>query len=144
MTSRGDTGHAESVRITYDPRKISYGRILQIFFSIAHDPTELDRQGPDEGTQYRSAIFPSNAEQAGVARDYIAQLDKAHVFGAPIVTTIETGKTFYPAEAYHQDFLAKNPHYPYIVINDLPKIEALKRVFPSVYRPDPVLVGARS
>jgi peptide-methionine (S)-S-oxide reductase len=144
MTSRGDTGHAESVRIAYDPHKITYGKILQIFFSVAHDPTELDRQGPDEGTQYRSAIFPSDAVQARIAKGYITQLDKAHVFAAPIVTTIETGKTFYPAEAYHQDFLAKNPSYPYIVINDLPKIEALKRLFPGLYRPDPVLVGARS
>jgi peptide-methionine (S)-S-oxide reductase len=144
MTSRGDTGHAESVRITYDPHKITYGKILQIFFSVAHDPTELDRQGPDEGTQYRSAIFPSDAEQARVAKDYIAQLDKAHVFGARIVTTIETGKTFYRAEAYHQDFLARNPNYPYIVINDLPKVEALKRLFPARYRADPVLVGAGS
>ncbi|HKN29638.1 MAG TPA: peptide-methionine (S)-S-oxide reductase MsrA [Roseiarcus sp.] len=144
MTSQGDTGHAESVRITYDPHKISYGRILQIFFSVAHDPTELNRQGPDEGTQYRSAIFPSDAEQNRVAKAYIAQLDQAHVFGAPIVTTIETGKTFYPAEAYHQDFLAKNPTYPYIVINDLPKIEALERLFPELYRADPVLVGSRS
>ncbi len=144
MTSQGDTGHAESVRITYDPHKISYGKILQIFFSVAHDPTELNRQGPDEGTQYRSAIFPSDAEQARVAKAYIAQLDKAHVFGAPIVTSIEPGKTFYPAEAYHQDFLAKNPTYPYIVYNDLPKIENLKKLFPDLYRPDPVLVGARS
>ena len=144
MTSRGDTGHAESVRITYDPSRISYGKILQIFFSVAHDPTELDRQGPDEGTQYRSAIFPLNGEQARIAKDYIAELDKAHAFGAPIVTSIEPGKTFYRAEDYHQDFLAKNPTYPYIVYNDLPKIENLKRLFPDLYRPDPVLVGARS
>ena len=144
MTSQGDTGHAESVRITYDPSKISYGKILQIFFSVAHDPTELDRQGPDEGTQYRSAIFPLNGEQARVAKDYIAELDQAHAFGAPIVTAIEPGKTFYRAEDYHQDFLAKNPTYPYIVVNDLPKIENLKRLFPDLYRADPVLVGARS
>ena len=144
MTSQGDTGHAESVRITYDPSRISYGKILQIFFSVAHDPTELDRQGPDEGTQYRSAIFPLNGEQARIAKDYIAELDKAHAFGAPIVTSIEPGKTFYRAEDYHQDFLAKNPTYPYIVYNDLPKIENLKRLFPDLYRPDPVLVGSRS
>ena len=143
MTSRGDTGHAESVRITFDPHKISFGKILQIFFSVAHDPTELNRQGPDEGTQYRSAIFPSDAEQAKVAKAYIAELGQAHVFSAPIVTTIETGTTFYPAEAYHQDFLAKNPTYPYIVYNDLPKIRALKRLFPELYRSDPVLVGAK-
>jgi peptide-methionine (S)-S-oxide reductase len=144
MTSRGDTGHAESVRITFDPKTISYGKILQIFFSVAHDPTELNRQGPDDGTQYRSAIFPSDAAQARVAKAYVAELNQAHVFRAPIVTTIETGKTFYPAEDYHQDFLAKNPTYPYIVINDLPKIQALKRLFPELYRPDPVLVGAKS
>jgi peptide-methionine (S)-S-oxide reductase len=142
MTSTGTTGHAESVQITYDPRKITYGRILQVYFSVAHDPTELNRQGPDEGTQYRSAIFPSNDEQARVAKAYIAQLDSAHVFPEPIVTTIEPGKTFYRAEAYHQDFLERNPHYAYIVFNDLPKIANLKRLFPALYRPDPVLVGA--
>ncbi|MGA7198530.1 MAG: peptide-methionine (S)-S-oxide reductase MsrA [Roseiarcus sp.] len=144
MTSRGDTGHAESVRITFDPKTVSYGRILQIYFSVAHDPTELNRQGPDEGTQYRSAIFPTNEEQARVAKAYIAELNQAHAFGAPIVTTIEENRTFYPAEAYHQDFLVQNPTYPYVVFNDLPKIENLKRLFPEVYRTDPVLVGARS
>jgi peptide-methionine (S)-S-oxide reductase len=145
MTSEGNTGHAESVQITFDPRKITYGRILQVYFSVAHDPTELNRQGPDEGTQYRSAIFPANDEQARVAKAYIAELNSAHVFKAPIVTTIEPGKTFYRAEDYHQDFLAKNPGYPYIVFNDLPKIANLKRLFPALYRPDPVLVGvARS
>ena len=142
MTSNGDTGHAESVQITYDPRKITFGRILQIYFSVAHDPTELNRQGPDEGKQYRSAIFPTSDEQANVAKAYIAQLDAAHVFQAPIVTTIEPGKTFYRAEDYHQDFLAKNPTYPYIVYNDLPKVSNLKRLFPALYRPDPVLVSA--
>ncbi|HLX97306.1 MAG TPA: peptide-methionine (S)-S-oxide reductase MsrA [Roseiarcus sp.] len=142
MTSTGATGHAESVQITYDPRKITYGRILQVYFSVAHDPTELNRQGPDEGTQYRSAIFPSNDEQARVAKAYIAQLDSARAFQRPIVTTIEPGKTFYRAEDYHQDFLERNPHYPYIVFNDLPKIANLKRLFPALYRADPVLVGA--
>jgi peptide-methionine (S)-S-oxide reductase len=141
MTSDGTTGHAESVQITYDPRKITYGRILQIYFSVAHDPTELNRQGPDEGTQYRSAIFPLNDDQARVAKAYIAELNSAHMFKAPIVTTIEPGKTFYRAEDYHQDFLAKNAGYPYIVFNDLPKIANLKRLFPVLYRPDPVLVG---
>ncbi len=141
MTSSGQTGHAESVQITFDPRKITFGRILQIYFSVAHDPTELNRQGPDEGTQYRSAIFPISDEQARVAKAYITQLDSAHAFGAPIVTTIEPGRTFYPAEDYHQDFLARNPGYPYIVFNDLPKLANLKRLFPTVYRPDPVLVG---
>ena len=144
MTSEGNTGHAESVQITYDPRKITYGRILQVFFSVAHDPTELNRQGPDEGTQYRSAIFPMNDEQARVAKAYIAQLDSAHAFKAPIATTIEPGKTFYRAEDYHQDFLARNPGYPYIVFNDLPKIANLKQLFPTIYRPDPALVGAKS
>ena len=142
MTSLGDTGHAESVAVTFDPAKISLGRILQIYFAVAHDPTELNRQGPDEGSQYRSAIFPRDAEQAEVARDYIAQLGRVHAFAAPIVTRIEPGKTFYPAEAYHQDFLALNPDYPYIVYNDLPKIAALRRLYPDEYRADPVLVGA--
>ena len=144
MTSQGDTGHAELVEIAFDPARISYGKLLQIYFSVAHDPTELNRQGPDEGTQYRSAIFPTSAAQAEVAKAYIAQLNAARTFGAPVVTTIEPGKTFYRAEAYHQDFLAQNPTYPYIVFNDLPKIAALKRLFPELYRPDPVLVGAKS
>ena len=142
MVGTGETGHAESVQITFDPRQISYGRILQIYFSVAHDPTELNRQGPDEGTQYRSTIFAANTQQAEVAKAYIAQLGQAHVFSAPVVTTIELGRSFYPAEDYHQDFLARNPDYPYIVYNDLPKIEELKRLFPALYRPDPVLVMA--
>jgi peptide-methionine (S)-S-oxide reductase len=142
--STGTTGHAESVKVVFDPKKISFGHLLQIYFSVVHDPTELNYQGPDEGTQYRSAIFPMNDEQAKVAKAYIAQLDGAHAFSAPIVTTIEPGKTFYPAEAYHQDFLARNPGYPYIVFNDLPKIANLKQLFPALYRPDPVLVSARS
>jgi len=137
----GITGHAESVRITYDPHKISYGRLLQIYFSVVHDPTQLNRQGPDTGTQYRSAIFPTNAEQAKVARAYIAQLDNARAFGAPIVTRIEPDRAFYPAEGYHQDFLERNPTYPYIVVNDLPKIEALKRLFPESYRAKPALAS---
>jgi peptide-methionine (S)-S-oxide reductase len=141
IVSSGRTGHAESVRVTFDPRQISYGRILQIYFSVAHDPTELNRQGPDHGTQYRSAIFPVNAEQARVAQAYIAQLDQAHAFEAPIVTKIEQERTFYPAEAYHQDFLTLNPDYPYIVVNDLPKIANLKRLYPEVYRAEPALVG---
>jgi peptide-methionine (S)-S-oxide reductase len=135
----GTTGHAESARVTFDPRKVSYGRLLQIYFSVVHDPTQLNRQGPDNGTQYRSAIFPTNAEQAKVARAYIAQLDNAHAFGAPIATSIEPDRTFYPAEGYHQDFLERNPTYPYIVTNDLPKIEALKRLFPEYYRATPAL-----
>ncbi len=138
----GITGHAESVQVTFDPRAISYGEILRIYFSVAHDPTELNRQGPDYGTQYRSTIFPTSDAQARVARAYIAQLDKALAFDAAIVTTIEPGKRFYPAEAYHQDFLTLNPDYPYIVINDLPKIDALKALFPERYRAEPVLVSA--
>ena len=138
--SEGDTGHAESVQITYDPTQITYGRLLQIFFSVAHNPTELNYQGPDHGTQYRSAVFPVNAEQRSVAQAYIAQLDKAHVFSAPVVTRVENFKGFYPAEAYHQNFLALHPDYPYIEINDLPKITDLKRMFPDIYRSDPVLL----
>jgi peptide-methionine (S)-S-oxide reductase len=137
----GNTGHAESVRITFDPKQISYGQILQIYFSVAHDPTELNRQGPDVGMQYRSTIFASNPEQTRVARAYIAQLDRAKVFGKPIATTIEPLKAFYPAEAYHQDFMTRHPDHPYISYNDLPKIDNLKRVFPDRYRAKPVLVG---
>ena len=137
----GTTGHAESVRVTFDPHRISYGRILQIYFSVAHDPTELDRQGPDGGTQYRSAIFPTNPQQAHIAEAYIAQLNQSHVFDAPVVTKIEPARAFYPAEEHHQDFLARNPRNPYIVINDLPKIENLKRLFPELYRSTPVLVA---
>jgi len=142
MVGTNTTGHAEAVRVTFDPNRVSYGHILQIYFSVAHDPTELNRQGPDVGTQYRSAIFPTNPEQARVAEAYITELDQAHVFDAPIVTKIEPGRNFYPAENYHQDFLARNPNYPYIAINDLPKVEALKRLFPDLYRADPVLVAA--
>jgi peptide-methionine (S)-S-oxide reductase len=140
--SSGVTGHAESVQVTFDPRKISYARILQIFFSVAHDPTQLNRQGPDVGTQYRSAIFPTSAAQAETAKAYIAQLDQAHAFDEPIVTRIEPDRAFYPAEAYHQDFLTRHPTYPYIAINDLPKVAALKRLFPDRYRAEPVLVSS--
>jgi len=142
--SSGTTGHAESVQVTFDPRKISYGRILQIYFSVSHDPTQLNRQGPDTGTQYRSAIFPMNPEQAATAKAYVAQLDQAHAFDAAIVTRIEPDRPFYPAEAEHQDFLTRHPTYPYIVINDLPKVAALKRLFPDLYRADPVLVSSVS
>jgi peptide-methionine (S)-S-oxide reductase len=135
----GDTGHAESVQITYDPTQITYGRLLQVFFSVAHNPTELNYQGPDQGTQYRSAVFPVNAEQRSIATAYIAQLDKAHVFASPVVTRVEDFKGFYPAEAYHQNFLALHPGYPYIAINDLPKVTDLKQMFPDLYRNDPVL-----
>jgi peptide-methionine (S)-S-oxide reductase len=143
LVSGGATGHAESVKITYDPRRISFGRLLQVYFSVAHDPTQLNRQGPDIGPQYRSAIFPMNDEQARIARTYIAQLNGGHAYPRAIVTTIETGRTFYPAEDYHQDYLALHPRAPYIVINDLPKLENLKRLFPDLYRADPVLVGSR-
>ena len=140
---RGDSGHAEAVRITYDPRQISYGALLQIFFSVAHDPTQLNRQGPDVGPQYRSTIFPADAKQAEVAKAYIAQLNAARAFDAPIVTTIEPDRPFYPAEDYHQDYLTLHPEQPYIAINDLPKIAELKRLFPTRYRAAPVLVRSR-
>src|SRR5262249_2935091 len=137
----GNTGHAESVRVTFDPRKISYGQILQIYFSVAHDPTELNRQGPDVGTQYRSAVFPTTPEQARIAKDYIGQLNQARVFDAAIVTKIEADKSFYPAEDYHQDYMTLNPNNPYIAINDLPKVRALEQHFPELYRKGPILVS---
>lgn len=142
--SSGVTAHAEAVAITYDPRRISYGRLLQIYFSVAHNPTQLNRQGPDIGPQYRSAIFPQDAEQAGVARAYIAQLNQAKAFDRPVVTTIEQDKAFFPAEDYHQDYMTLHPNQPYIAINDLPKIGELKKFFPSAYRDKPVLVKAGS
>jgi peptide-methionine (S)-S-oxide reductase len=137
----GSTGHAEAVQITYDPARISYGQLLQIYFSVAHDPTQLNRQGPDSGTQYRSTIFPANDEQARVARRYIDQLNRAKAFYRPLATTIEPARPFYPAEGYHQDFLTLNPNHPYIVVHDLPKLDELKRLFPGIYQPTPVLVG---
>lgn len=138
--SNGSTGHAESVQVTFDPRQISYGQILRIYFSVTLDPTQLNRQGPDTGAQYRSVIFTTDAQQAKVAAAYIKQLEAAHVFNAPIVTEVSPLKAFYTAEAYHQDFLTRHPTYPYIVINDLPKVRNLKQVFPNLYRSDPVLV----
>jgi peptide-methionine (S)-S-oxide reductase len=132
--STGTTGHAESVKIVYDPSKVSYGELLRVFFSAATNPTELNRQGPDTGTQYRNAIFVDGPEQTKIAQAYIKQLSDAHVFKEPIVTEVSPLKGFYPAEAYHQDFLARNPHYPYIVVNDLPKVAALKSDFPTLYR----------
>ncbi len=140
----GRTGHAESVAVTFDPRQISYGKILQIYFSVAHNPTELNRQGPDAGTQYRSAIFYANDEQKRIAGAYIAELDKAHVFPRPIVTQLEALRGFYPAEDYHQDFAVLHPAYPYIVYNDAPKVENLKRLFSDAYRDMPVTVMASS
>jgi peptide-methionine (S)-S-oxide reductase len=142
--STGETGHAESVQITYDPAQISYGQILRIFFSVALDPTLKDAQGPDDGPQYRSEIFVANADQQKVAQAYIAQLNSARAFHAPIATRVDPLKAFYPAEAYHQDFLETHPTYPYIVYNDLPKVEALKTLFPDFYTPDPHLSGFKS
>ena len=138
---RGWTGHAEAVRIIYDPRKVSFGTLMQIYFSVAHDPTELNRQGPDVGTQYRSTIFAGDDEQARLAKAYIDQLDAAGLFGKKIETTIERGKPFYAAEGHHQDYLTLHPAQPYIAIHDLPKIENLKRLFPDRYRAEPTLVS---
>jgi len=135
------TGHAESVQITFDPRVVSYGDLLRVYFSVSHDPTELNYQGPDSGSSYRSEIFTASPLQDKIARAYVTQLASAHVFSAPIVTRIEPVKGFYPAEGYHQDFLIHNPTYPYIVTNDLPKIEALKRVWPALYRDKPVVLA---
>ena len=140
--SAGRTGHAESVEVKFDPRQISYGKILQIYFSVAHDPTQLNRQGPDTGTQYRSAVFYSNAEQQKVTEAYVEQLNKAGVFKRPIVTQIGPLSAFYPAENYHQDYATLHPYQPYIAYNDLPKIENLKRLFTELYREKPVLVAA--
>lgn len=142
--SGGRTGHAESVRIRFDPHTVSYGKILQIYFSVVTDPTERDRQGPDVGHQYRSEIFTTGAEQRKVAQAYIAQLDKAHVFSRPIVTTVAPLKGFYPAEAYHQNYATLHPRNPYIAYNDLPKIANLKQVFPAYYRAKPTLVNVAS
>jgi peptide-methionine (S)-S-oxide reductase len=139
--STGSTGHAESVEIKFDPKKISYGKILQIFFSVAHDPTQLNRQGPDSGTQYRSAIFTTNDEQKKVAEAYIAQLNAAKVYKKPIVTKIGPLEAFYPAEAYHQDYLTLHPNQPYIAYNDIPKVENLKKIFADNYIEKPTLVS---
>jgi len=142
MVTTETTGHAESVQVTFDPRQISLGKILQIYFSVAHDPTELNYQGPDHGNSYRSEIFVANAAQQQVAAAYLAQLQGAHLFAGPIVTKIEPLKGFYAAERYHQDYLFHNPDQPYIVINDLPKIAALKKVYPQYYRDRPVLLAS--
>ncbi len=137
----GSTGHAESVQITFDPSKITYGQLLHIYFSVATDPTELNFQGPDEGTQYRGTIFPMSQAQADVAKAYIKQLNDAKTFEDKIVTTVEPGKTFYPAEGYHQDYLTLHPNQPYIAFNDIPKVKNLKKIFPKLYRDDPILVS---
>jgi peptide-methionine (S)-S-oxide reductase len=140
--STGTSGHAESVEIKYDPKKISYGKILQIFFSVAHDPTQLNRQGPDSGTQYRSAIFTTSDEQKKVAEAYIAQLNAAKVYKKPIVTKVGPLEGFFPAEAYHQDYLTLHPSQPYIAYNDLPKVENLKKIFAENYIEKPTLVSS--
>ena len=141
VVSTGTTGHAESVQIKYDPKKISYGKILQIFFSVVHDPTQLNRQGPDSGTQYRSAIFTTSDEQKKVADAYIAQLNAAKVYSKPIVTKVGPLEGFYPAEAYHQDYLTLHPNQPYIAYNDIPKVENLKKIFAETYIEKPTLVS---
>ncbi len=133
LVSNGDTGHAESVKVTYDPSQITYGQLLRVFFSVAHDPTQLDRQGPDTGNQYRSSIFYGTDEQKRIAEAYIAQLEKAKVFPRPIVTQVVPLKAFYPAEAYHQDYAVHHPDNPYIVFNDAPKVVHLRQEFPDLY-----------
>ena len=144
IVSTGMTGHAESVKIAFDPKLISYGEILRVYFSVAHDPTELDRQGPDTGRQYRSDIFAADDNQKRIATAYIAQLNAAHVFSALIVTRVDPFRAFFAAETYHQDFLVRNPDNPYIAYNDLPKIAALKQIYPTLYREAPVTLGAKS
>jgi peptide-methionine (S)-S-oxide reductase len=141
--SGGTTGHAESVMITFDPAQISYGQLLQIAFSVVHDPTELNQQGPDRGTQYRSSIFYADAAQQHIAESYIAQLDQAHVFSRPIVTRVVPLKGFYPAESYHQDYLVRHPTALYIAYNDLPKVENFKQAFPELYNPQPLLTTGK-
>jgi peptide-methionine (S)-S-oxide reductase len=142
MVGSGRTGHAESVQVTFDPKQISYGKILQIYFSVAHNPTELNRQGPDTGPQYRSAIFYANDDQKRVAEAYIAQLNNAHAYSRPIVTQVNALSAFYPAEDYHQDYATIHPENPYIVYNDAPKIANMKRIFADIYQDKPVLVMA--
>jgi len=143
LVGTGTTGHAESVQITFDPHQVTFGQILRIYFSVAHDPTEVNRQGPDEGTQYRSEIFAASPEQEATAKAYIVQLAAAHIFAGPIATRVEPLKAFYPAEDYHQDYLVQNPDDSYIRTNDLPKIEALKQVWPEFFRARPVLLAER-
>jgi len=143
MVTGGQTGHAEAVQVTYDPRQVSYGKLLQVYFSVAHDPTQLDRQGPDHGTQYRSAVFYKDADQKQVTERYIAQLDAARAYPAKIVTQVVPLTAFYPAEAYHQDYATLHPESPYIIAFDKPKIVNLKAVMPEVFREKPVLVAAK-
>lgn len=134
MVSAGKTNHAESIEITFDPAKITYGQLLKVFFSVAHDPTQLNRQGPDYGHQYRSAVFYKDAEQKRIAEAYIKQLDEAHVFKKPIVTEVTALKRFYPAEEYHQDFVKRHPDHPYVVVNAIPKLHKLKKEFPGLLK----------
>ncbi len=142
VVSSGRTAHAEAVKVTYDPKQVTYGQILQVYFSVAHDPTQLNRQGPDSGPQYRSEIFPQNEAQVKTAKAYIAQLDAAKSFKKPIVTKTDTmNATFFPAEAYHQDYALQHPYQPYIVFNDAPKVENLKKMFPALWRDTPVTVA---
>ena len=141
IVSTGGTGHAESVKVTYDPAVVSYGKLLQIYFSVVTDPTQLNAQGPDEGTQYRSDIFATTPDQAKVAAAYVAQLGAAHAFAAPIVTVVTPFKAFYPAEGYHQNYLTLHPDSPYIAANDFPKVEGLRKLFPQDYAANPVLVA---
>lgn len=141
LVSTGRTGHAESVKVVYDPAMVSYGTLLQVFFSVVHDPTQVDRQGPDNGPQYRSEIFYTSPAQKIMVAAYVAQLGAAHVLARPIATLIAPLPGFYPAEAYHQDFMIKHPDYPYIAINDAPKVAALRQLFPALYRTEPVRSG---
>ncbi|MGH8053267.1 MAG: peptide-methionine (S)-S-oxide reductase MsrA [Stenotrophomonas sp.] len=140
----GSTGHAEAVQVTYDPAQVSYGQLMQVFFSVVHDPTQLNRQGPDRGTQYRSALYANAADQRDAARAYIAQLQRSGVFKAPLVTQVDGGETFYPAERYHQNYLALHPESLYIRVNDLPKVDALKQQYPALYRAAPRLLSTLS
>jgi peptide-methionine (S)-S-oxide reductase len=141
--SAGRTDYAEAVEVTFDPRQIGLGDVLRVYFSAAHNPTEVDKQGPDEGRQYRSEIFAANPAQANFARGYIAELDAAKTFGAPVATKVATGARFYPAEDYHQDYAARHPDEPYVAYNDAPKVASLKRLFPAFYRATPTLVAAQ-
>lgn len=143
VVSAGGSGHAEAVQVSFDPRQVSYAQLMQVFFSVVHDPTQLDRQGPDHGSQYRSAVFVSTPEQRVATQRYIAQLGKAGVFRDPIVTRVENAQRFYPAEAYHQDYLTLHPDNPYIRINDLPKVGELKRLYPALYRERAMLTANR-
>ncbi|WP_429000368.1 peptide-methionine (S)-S-oxide reductase MsrA [Stenotrophomonas rhizophila] len=140
----GSTGHAEAVQVTYDPAQVSYAQLMQVFFSVVHDPTQLNRQGPDRGPQYRSAVYTDDAAQRDATKAYIAQLQRARAYAAPVVTQVDGGKRFYPAEGYHQNYLTLHPESLYIRINDLPKVEALKRQYPALYRDKPRLVSTLS